>query len=32
MSQDKIWSETLESLKSLGEVSQIIVDIDVMDL
>ncbi|KAJ5909553.1 hypothetical protein N7504_004196 [Penicillium tannophilum] len=32
MSQDKIWSETLESLKSLGKVSQIIVDIDVMDL
>ncbi|KAJ5538649.1 hypothetical protein N7494_008128 [Penicillium frequentans] len=32
MSQDKIWSETLESLKSLGKLSQIIVDIDVMDL
>ncbi|KAJ5549363.1 hypothetical protein N7513_006597 [Penicillium frequentans] len=32
MSQDKIWSETLESLKSLGKLSQIVVDIDVMDL
>ncbi|KAJ5998538.1 hypothetical protein N7451_006348 [Penicillium sp. IBT 35674x] len=32
MSQDKIWSETLESLKSLGTLSQIIVDVDVMDL
>ncbi|KAJ5797549.1 uncharacterized protein N7503_006845 [Penicillium pulvis] len=32
MSQDEVWSGTLESLKSLGKVSQIIVDIDVMDL
>ncbi|KAJ6096079.1 hypothetical protein N7486_006825 [Penicillium sp. IBT 16267x] len=32
MSQKKIWSETLECLKSLGEVSQITVSIEAMDL
>ncbi|KAJ5679761.1 hypothetical protein N7462_008005 [Penicillium macrosclerotiorum] len=32
ISQKKIWSETLESLKSLGEVSQITVNIEAMNL